>query len=449
MADPGDHWLPYISLGQRHSVIDTCEIGSGSVCVAGADDWFPNDANTTFRGSYRDLGGISAASVIVGLYCQPNVDGVCGNGSTLTHVDAEIFSAFLTISDPAPPTLGTPAGDGWTRDAWVSGTLPLALASIDNTGIAATKLYADGSLVTTLQRPCSYDRPRPCSDEPVGAVGLPTAGLADGVHAIRLAAVDAAGNETVVDRPRPLKVDNNAPAAPVGLVSPAAVSSVDRFEAHWSLPADSGSPIVAAKYQVCQAGACGAVQTAPSLTDVDGLVLPAAGVGSVRVWLVDELGHESPGSGAEMTINYVPEPAPPPRPPSEAPPVNSAPAGTPGATPITTTPTTPPAPNPTPKADAALKITSLRVAGRRVTVGGRISARASGRLTVRFRARPRAHARPITVTARPTIKRGSFNTILTLPRTLQSARSGTASVSYPGDADTRAATRQATVRRRG
>ncbi|HWI70473.1 MAG TPA: sigma-70 family RNA polymerase sigma factor, partial [Baekduia sp.] len=86
---------------------------------------------------------------------------------------------------------------------------------------------------------------------------------------------DAAGNETGIDRPTVLKTDNNAPAAPVGLVSPAAVSTVNRFEAHWSLPADSGSPIVAARYQVCQAGTCGAVQTTPSLTGVDGLVLPA------------------------------------------------------------------------------------------------------------------------------------------------------------------------------
>ena len=450
VGDPGDHWHPYISLDGRADVIDTCALAGDSSCYAGGDDWFADDATTTPRASYRDLEGIAANSVIVGLYCTPNPDNVCGNGNSLTRIDVQIFSAFLTISDPASPTLGTPTGNGWTTNAWVSGTLPLALASIDNTGIAATKVYADGSLVTTLQRPCSYDRPRPCSDEPVGAVGLPTAGLTDGVHAIRLAAVDAASNETVVDRPTLLKVDNNAPAAPVGLVSPAAVSAVNRFEAHWSLPADSGSPIVAAKYQVCQAGTCGAVQTAPSLTGVDGLVLPAAGVGSVRVWLVDELGHEAPGSGAEMAINYMPEPAPPPRPPSEVPPPGGgAPAGTPGGTPITTTPAIPPAPGPAPKADAALKITSLRVIGRRVTVSGRISARASGRLTVRFRARPRTNSRPVTITARTTVKKGTFRTTLILPRTLQSARSGTASVRYPGDADTRPASRQATVRWRG
>jgi DNA-directed RNA polymerase specialized sigma24 family protein len=265
---------------------------------------------------------------------------------------------------------------------------------------------------------------------------------------------DAAGNVTAVDRPEPLKTDNNAPAAPVGLVSPAAVSTVNRFEAHWSLPADSGSPIVAARYQVCQVGACGAVQTAPSLTSVDGVMLPAAGEGSVRVWLVDELGHEAPGGAAQMTINYAPQPAPVPQSPEQATPSGPSAPGTGsdggtgpiGTRPVVTVPDRPPAP----KADAALKLTSVRVARGRVSVRGTVSSRASGRLTVRFRARarPRAPARPrlVTITARPVIRKRAFTATLTLPRSLDGVRSGTVSVAYPGDVDTRAASRQATVR---
>lgn len=449
VADPGDHWQPYIALSVRGNVIDTCVLAGDSSCYEGGDDWFANDGTTTPRSSYRDLDDIAASSIIIGLYCTPNPDGVCGNGNSLTRIDAEIFSAFLTISDPAAPTLGTPTGDGWTQVGWAQGTLPLAVASMDNTGIAATKAYVDGSLVATLQRSCSYDRPRPCSDEPVGAVGLPTAGLADGVHAVSVSAVDAAGNETKVDRPQPLKVDNNAPAAPVGLVSPAPRSTENRFSVHWSLPADSGSPIVAARYQVCQAGVCGPVQTAPSLTGVDALTLPAEGEGSVKVWLVDDLGHESPGSAAQMIINYAPQPASVPEPPSMAaplgPPSAPVPAGTPPAQTPGVTPQ-PPSGGGLKKADPALKITVLRVAGRRVTIRGRVSSRASGRLTIRFRARPRAGAKLMTITARPRIKRQAFTATLALPRALARARSGTATVSYGGDADTRAASRQATVR---
>jgi hypothetical protein len=154
-----------------------------------------------------------------------------------------------------------------------------------------------------------------------------------------------------------------------------------------------------------------------------------------------------------MTINYAPQPAPVPQPPGAAtpsgPPPAVPPAGTPGGTtppPATTTPGAPPVK----KADAALKLTSVRVARRRVSVRGTVSARASGRLTVRFRARTRpragAHSRLVTITARPVIRKRAFAATLTLPRVLDGARSATVSVTYPGDADTRAAGRQATVR---
>ncbi len=437
MADPGDRWQPYISLSTRSNVIDTCIIGGQSTCTTGADDWYPNDATTTFRGSYRDLPDISASSIIVGLTCGDSDVHTCGNGSLLTHVDAEIFSAFLTISDPTPPMVGTPTGAGWTADTWSQGTLPLALASSDITGISATRVYADGSLIASLQRSCSYDRPRPCTDEPVGAVGLPTVGLTDGPHQIAISGVDAAGNETRVQRAVPLLVDNEAPAAPVGLVSPAPSSTENRFEAHWSLPPDTGSPIVAARYQLCQAVVCGTVQTAPSLTAVDGLALPAEGDASLRVWLVDEVGHEAPAAGATLTLHYAP------------------PALGPGTTPTPdltqTPPPSPPPPvlRPTPppihKVSPKLKITSLRHSGRRITLRGTISAHASGRVIVRFRTRISGRTR--TLTLHPRIHARAFHATFTLPRSLARARTGTAIVTYAGDPDTTAATRQATLRR--
>jgi hypothetical protein len=432
-----DRYLPYIALNTGDNIIDTCVIGGQSTCYAGGDDWFPNDATTTNRSSYRDLSGISASSIIVGLYCTDSDVHTCGNGSLLTHADAEIFSAFVTISDPTPPMVGTPTGAGWTTGAWSQGTLPLVLGSTDTTGISATQVFADGSLIASLQRRCSYDRPRPCSDEPAGAVGLPTAGLADGAHQIEVGGVDAAGNETRVQRAAPLLVDNNAPAAPVGLVSPAPVSTENRFEAHWSLPPDAGSPIVAARYQLCQADVCGTTQTAPSLTAVDGLMLPAEGDASLRVWLVDGLGHEAPDAAATLALRYAP--------PSLGPGLLPA---VPDLTPTPTLPTPQPQPKPmprtTPKANPALKITALRHNGRRVTVRGTISARASGRLTVRLRTR--INRRIWTLTHRPRLRAHTFQATFTLPRSLARARSATAVVTYAGDADTRRATRQATVR---
>jgi hypothetical protein len=451
MADPGDAWRAYIALSSRDDVIDTCAIGNGSTCTTGADDWFPYDNTTTFRGAYRDLDNLNASSIILGIYCTPNPDGVCGTGYSLTSVDVEIFSAFLTISDPAAPLIGTPGGAGWNAEGWVGGTLPLAVASMDNTGIAATKVYVDGSVVGTLQRACSYDRPRPCTDEPVGAVGLPTGAVADGVHSVKVGVVDAAGNETTVQRPQPIKIDNNAPGTPGGVVSPAPVSAVDRFAVHWSLPADAGSPIAEAKYQVCQAGSCTAVMTATSLTGVEDVQLPQPGEGLVRVWLRDAAGHEDPATAAQLLLRYVPEPAAQPVPPPSPDPNGDGQSPLPGGAPPVVVPPTPgnpstqpPFPKPARK-DPALRISSVRVDGRRVLVRGSISSRASGRVALTFSGTPK-RGKKVVLVSRPAIRSKRFSATLLIPGRAAGLRAGTVTATYAGDPDTRPATRRSSAR---
>jgi hypothetical protein len=261
---------------------------------------------------------------------------------------------------------------------------------------------------------------------------------------VAVGVVDAAGNETRVERPEELKTDNHAPAAPVGLVSPGPVSTVDRFDVHWALPVDDGAPIVAARYQVCQAGACGGVEAASSLTAVEGLALPGVGEGTVRVWLVDALGHEAPGQAAELVINYRPEPA---AAPALGSPVGEAALGVAPVTIPRPSEVTPP--HGIKKADPALKIASVRTVGRRVTVRGTVSAKASGRVVLRLRAKaPARGSKAYVITARPRIAKRRFVATLVLPRALVRARAATLTATYPGDADTRSGTRQVTVRRR-
>ncbi|HMJ34796.1 MAG TPA: hypothetical protein VK501_12860 [Baekduia sp.] len=428
-----DSWQPYIALSTRANVIDTCEIAGQSICFAGGDDWYPNDTANVNRSSYRDLDNQTASSIIIGLYCRDVPPAhTCGNGFSLTNINAEIFSAFLTIAESTAPTAGTPTGSGWTTTDWAQGTLPLSLSSADSTGIYATRVYADGSLIATLRRSCSYDRPRPCTDEPGGAVGIPTADLADGAHSIEVAAVDAAGNETRVARPQPLRIDNQAPAAPLALASPSSTSQANSFSASWSLPPDSGTPIVAARFQLCQNGGCDAVQTAPSPTGVSGLALPAAGDATLRVWLVDQLGHENAAGASTLKLTYAP-PAPQPDPQPQ-------PDPTPPPTPV---------PTPTPvvtKVSPALKLTTVRRAGRKVTIAGKLSTKASGRVTIRYRVRQGGRTR--TVTRHATIRRGAFRLTFTLSATIAKTRTATVSVAYPGDRDTRSQTRTANLRLR-
>lgn len=429
--DFDNDWEPYIARGDG-PVVDSCSLGGTSSCNEGGDSWYPYDEYGTINNTgYSDLQGFSSTGITVGLHCKPNPTGACGNGSSITYADAAIYSAFFTISDPSDPALGAPAGEGWSTGAWSEGTLPLVLSSSDNTGISATRVYADGSLIATLQRSCHYDRPKPCTDEPGGAVGLPTAGLGDGLHSIEVAAVDAAGNETRVARSAPLRVDRTAPAAPVGLASPAPASETNGFSASWSLPSDAGSPIVGARYQLCQSGRCSEVRTAPSPTGINGLALSDAGDATLRVWLVDALGHADPSHAATVALSYRPPvplgpatPVPPPDQPGLDPPVIRSPVIA--------------------RSAAALKLSTVRRVGRKVTVSGRLTSKASGRITVRYGVRLGARTR--TITRHVPIRSGAFRTLVTLSQTIAKARSATITVTYGGDADTKAASVRSTLR---
>jgi hypothetical protein len=244
-----------------------------------------------------------------------------------------------------------------------------------------------------------------------------------------------------------LLVDNEAPAAPVGLGSLQATSSINGFSAAWSLPADSGTPITAAHYQLCQGGSCGDVRTAASVTGVDGITLPAAGDATLRVWLEDQMGHTDPQRAATIVLTYAPPPAPrdePQLPPGQQPLVPTLPGC---GLQCGTTPT-PPTPTPIPvrKASPSMRLTTLLRVGRRVTVGGTVGAHASGRVTVRYRVR--IHGRTRALSKRVRIARHRFRTTLTLSSALAAARTATVSVAYPGDSDTVPQTRTATVHAR-
>lgn len=446
------NWTAYTAVGDS---VDTCELGAQHVCGVGNTDWYPNDHNFGYDAvSYADVPNVATDRIVAGVACRTNPDNICGNGYSLTYAQVMIFSAFLTIADAGAPVVDGISGDGWTGSGWRQGAVPLTVASSDVTGIAATKVYADGSLIAMVQRTCRYDRPRPCTDEGGVAVGIPTVGLVDGAHQIDLGVVDAAGNETRVRRSAPLLVDNAAPSAPVGIGSQQATSNTNYFSVTWSLPADNGTPITAARYQVCQSGSCGEVRTAPSTTRIDGLALPATGDATVRVWLEDQLGHADPQSVATLGLTYAAPPPSPPAPPAPRDEQQQAPGqqpltpGLPGC--LVSCGSAPPTQSPpatqTKRVSPALKLTTLRRVRRRVTVAGTVSARASGRVTVRYRARIRGRMR--TLTKRVTIARRAFRTTLMLSPVLAAARTATVSVVYAGDPDTAPQTRTATVRTR-
>ncbi len=419
-----NNWEPYIGLlGQLP--FDVCEMpGPGIGCLVGADDWHPNyEYGTVLNAAYRDLTDLAASGLVIGLRCRPNTPNhLCDNGASLRTAEAAIYSIFFTMADPSPPSVGTPRGAGWTSTGWAEGRLPFVLPSGDNSGIFATRVYVDGVLAATTRRPCSFDRPQPCTDEPGTEVWLATDQLADGAHTVKVAAVDAAGNETRVSRTEPLLTDNHAPAPPVGLASSTGSSNAaGPFDVHWSLPADHGTPIVGARYQLCQGGDCTLPTPTTTPTSLDGVRLSSAtATATLRVWLEDAAGHSDPTGAAVLSLTRA-APAPP------------GPGPLPGAD--------------TPKPPATVKHTvsvrtRIKRTGTRLRLTGTLTKRASGRLRVRLTAHG---ARALT--RRVTIRNGRFSTSLHLSRALARAVRVRLTVTYAGDADTAAATVRRTLRR--
>jgi hypothetical protein len=424
--DSDDNWHPYIALDDG-TVVDTCELGGFTQCWVGSG-WVPSSG--TSSSSYRDVQGLSTAGLTVGVTCRATSMVVCDNGFSLAQVDAHISRSLITVSDPSTPTVQAPTGAGWTTSAWSSATLPLTVASSDNTGIASTSVYIDSTLAATVSRSCAYTQPVPCTNEPGAAVGIPTSGADDGLHTVQVQVMDAAGNTTSLVRPAQLAIDNAAPAAPTSVeATSGATRDVNTFDITWQLPADAGSPITQARYRLCDAGgsSCGAIQTAPSLTSITSLTLPAVRTSLLRVWLVDELGHEDPGRAATLALAYQP-PTPP----------GGGGGGSPGPTPT-------PMPNGSiVKTDPKLRIKRLARSGRRVRLSGTTSTKASGRLTITYAARVRGRTRRLTRHA--TLRHGRYSVAFTLTSALSRPSTGKVSVRYAGDRDTRTATRMATVR---
>lgn len=423
-----NNWEPYIGFPSQQP-FDLCEIpGSSHNCLVGGDDWYPYDEyGTVDRRSYVDMTGLAASGLVIGLRCRINAPNHwCDNGASLTSAEAAIYSVFFTMADPAPPSVGTPAGAGWTSTGWAEGRLPFVLPSSDNSGIFATRVYVDGVLAATTKRPCSFDRPRPCTDEPGTEVWLATDQLADGAHTVKLAAVDAGGNETRVSRPEPLLTDNHPPHAPVGLVSSTGPSNeAGRFDVRWALPVDHGTPIVGARYQLCQGGTCTLPTPTTTPTSLDGVRLSSAtATGTLRVWLEDGAGHSDPAHAAELSLARA-TPAPP------------GPGPGPGPLPGADTPK-PPA---TVKHKVTVR-TRIKRTGTRLRLTGSMTKRASGRLRVRLTAHG---ARALT--RRVTIRRGRFSTTLRLTRALARAARVRLTVTYAGDPDTTAGTARRTLHR--
>jgi hypothetical protein len=303
-------------------------------------------------------------------------------------VAAVLYGATVTLSDPSAPTLSNPSGDlfagGWRR-----GVQDVTFESSDNAGIRKGRVYVDGHVERESTYACDFTFTVPCSDQDGARFLVSTDALSDGTHSVRVAAVDAAGNEAK-STSQTVTVDNTAPTAPQGLsvVGGDGWRSTNSFSVAWADPAAQVSPITTAHYQLCSVpdATCGAAQDVADASRIDGISVPSTGEWSLRVWLEDAAGNVDPTRSATATLRYGSSPS--------APTQETAPSSSP------TTPTAAPAPLPDPtvsltspsltqaagfRRDLGLRLTSARLTDGHLVVRGHIASGATARLVFQAR----------------------------------------------------------------
>jgi hypothetical protein len=166
-------------------------------------------------------------------------------------------------------------------------------------------------------QPCPTGGPYPV------AFPLDTATLSDGAHTLQACAQDygqaiglnGTGSESCVQGP--VYTDNTAPGAPVGLhvVSSNPARYLSQFNAIYSLPSNSGSPIVKVHYDVVDAAGKVVVPekvaTGTNPTELAKVTAPqSAGDYRLRVWLEDAVGFTGPAATVAVPRDTTPPAAP-------------------------------------------------------------------------------------------------------------------------------------------
>ena len=233
---------------------------------------------------------LSTTALFFGVMCRivrPVL--ACGAGGAPLHaVQADLYSARVTVSESLAPVVTHVAGSAW-GGGLVSGAVPVTFAAQDTSGIRELAVRADtGQTLVSAPQSCDFMAAPPCPQQPPGALNVDTTRVPDGTHTFALVVTDAAGNEQLVSSP-PVVVDNNGPPPPVAFTATAQGPGSNMIALSWSNPPNSPAPITGAMAQLCQASCL-----APTSIGANGaaqLTAPGPGVYSVRLWLLDSAGR--------------------------------------------------------------------------------------------------------------------------------------------------------------
>ncbi|MDX6670684.1 MAG: hypothetical protein QOI91_1047 [Solirubrobacteraceae bacterium] len=279
---------------------------NGDAFHPGNQVWgFPGNCSITgsgftwFAGPYTiDLHGYQHARI--GVRCDST--GGCRTDETATWTSAK--DVAVTVRDDSEPGILLRSGQ-LLSDGWHRGTETAWADFGDNVGIRHIYGLVDGGNTFSFHDfaasgwpeslRCDYARPRPCADIQMGGVHLDTNTVPDGAHALRVVAVDAAGNTAY--RERAIRVDNHAPVAPSATATVGGEDwrPANHFDVTWQNPTGQVAPIARAHWRLCRAGSSSECRTGArdgrDVAATGDLRVPEAGDWTLAVWLADEAGN--------------------------------------------------------------------------------------------------------------------------------------------------------------
>ncbi len=265
-----------------------------------------HECNSLNNQGAKTFMALDVGSLFFGVRCSLVGGGeYCASSGGANHfAQADMYSAKITLSETASPTIGAVSGTGWSG-GYLSGQVLLTLSASDYSGIASVEVSSSlGYVLASAPQPCDYHDAVPCPDLSQATVMLNTAAASDGVQTFLLQVKNAAGNLASVTS-QPVTIDNKGPGMPTGLT---ATLDGAQVVLSWQDPASLPVPLAQGNAQFCQA-ACG-TPLAVSSTGSAQIATPPAGTYTVRFYLTDAVGKSSPTVTVPLTVPLATKPGP-------------------------------------------------------------------------------------------------------------------------------------------
>ncbi|MCB0860788.1 MAG: hypothetical protein KDB54_09070 [Solirubrobacterales bacterium] len=244
------------------------------------------------------------------LVCYRPSDKTCDSNGTVL---AGVRSLTISIDDAVRPT--AQAGGALTGSGWLRGSQSLIFSNRDTgSGLRFAQTLIDGALRAHSEMNCAKTmvsgqwrgtKMQPCPTASTGTQAVDTRTLSDGPHTLRHCAFDFAGSSGCTAE-LPIRVDNNPPAAPKGMVVEGGEGwhRVNGFKLAWTNP-DQGaaSPIAASLFRLTGPdGYAGGPWGRDGSGRISGIQVPGPGEYRVKVWLIDQAGNSNEAHAAEATL---------------------------------------------------------------------------------------------------------------------------------------------------